>query len=93
MLRWIVDRCEGRIDARETPIGYLPNAEDIDTRDLDIDDATMRQLTTINPATWAAEMESIGEYLDGFGDRLPSEAARTAAEHCGRTGSGRLAES
>ena len=72
VLSWIIDRCEGRIDARETPIGYLPNAADIDTADLDIDSGTMQQLTTINAATWAAEMESIGEYLDGFGDRLPA---------------------
>jgi len=73
VLRWIIDRCENRIEARETPIGFLPNAEDIDTQDLDIDAKTMRSLTTINPLTWRKEMESIGEYLEGYGDRLPPE--------------------
>ncbi len=73
VLRWIIDRCENRIEARETPIGFLPNAEDIDTQDLDIDAKTMRSLTTINPITWREEMESIGEYLESYGDRLPPE--------------------
>ncbi|MCK5325320.1 MAG: phosphoenolpyruvate carboxykinase (GTP) [Woeseiaceae bacterium] len=84
VLRWIIDRCENRIDARETPIGYLPNAEDIDTQDLDIDAKTMKALTTINPLTWRDEMASIGEYLESFGERLPAalreEQQRVAAE-------------
>jgi phosphoenolpyruvate carboxykinase (GTP) len=71
VLRWIIDRCEGRAHARETPIGLLPNAEDIDTSELDIDAATMRKLTTINPVSWSQEMDAIGEYLEGFGDRVP----------------------
>ena len=72
VLRWIIDRCEGRAPARETPIGYLPNAEDIDISELDIDATTMHKLTTINPETWAQEMEAVGEYLETYGDRLPA---------------------
>jgi phosphoenolpyruvate carboxykinase (GTP) len=72
VLRWIIDRCEGRAHARETPIGYLPNAEDIDISELDIDATTMRKLTTINPITWAQEMDAVGEYLGTYGDRLPA---------------------
>jgi phosphoenolpyruvate carboxykinase (GTP) len=71
VLRWIIDRVEGRAHARETPIGLLPNAEDIDTSELDIDETTMRKLTTINPVTWSEEMEAIGEYFETFGDRTP----------------------
>ena len=33
----------------------------------------MRSLTTINPITWREEMESVGEYLESYGDRLPPE--------------------
>jgi len=73
VLRWIIDRCEGRVGARETPIGYLPNAEDIDTSDLDISAETMHQLTTINPDRWRDELASIGNYMDGYGDRVPAE--------------------
>ena len=72
VLRWIIDRCADRAHARETPIGYLPNAEDIDISDLDVDATTMHKLTTINPQTWAQEMEAVGEYLATYGDRLPA---------------------
>ncbi|MCH7829807.1 MAG: phosphoenolpyruvate carboxykinase (GTP) [Proteobacteria bacterium] len=75
VLRWIIDRCEGRVAANETPIGYLPHPVDIDTTDLDISDAAMTTLTSIDRDQWRAEMESIGEYLDTYGDRLP-EALR-----------------
>lgn len=72
VLRWIIDRCEGRVAANETPIGYLPHPVDIDTTDLDISDAAMTALTSIDRDQWRAEMESIGEYLDTYGDRLPA---------------------
>ena len=71
VLRWIIDRCEGRVEARETPIGHLPHADDIDTRDLDIDPATLESLLSVNEAQWRSEMESFGDYLASFGDRLP----------------------
>jgi phosphoenolpyruvate carboxykinase (GTP) len=70
-LRWIIERCEGRVDATETAIGYLPKSEDIDTAQLDISDETMRALTSIDKAQWLEEMSAIGEYLDSYGDRLP----------------------
>lgn len=73
VLRWIIDRCEDRVDARESPIGFLPHAEDIDTRDLDISAETMQALTTIDTEQWRAEIASVGEYLDSYGDRLPAE--------------------
>ena len=71
VLRWIIDRCENRVAANETPIGFLPNPADIDTTDLDISAATMQALTSIDRAQWRAEMESVGEYLESYGDRLP----------------------
>jgi phosphoenolpyruvate carboxykinase (GTP) len=71
VLRWIIERCEGRVDATETAIGYLPKSEDIDTAQLDISDETMLALTSIDKAQWLEEMSAIGEYLDSYGDRLP----------------------
>ncbi|MDX1480724.1 MAG: phosphoenolpyruvate carboxykinase (GTP) [Woeseiaceae bacterium] len=72
VLRWIIDRCEGRVGARDTAIGYLPRAEDIDTEGLDIDDATLQALLTVDPGPWRGEMDAIETYLDEFGDRLPA---------------------
>jgi phosphoenolpyruvate carboxykinase (GTP) len=71
VLRWIIDRCENRVAARETPIGYLPNSADIDTRDLDIAPEVMDALLTVDIGQWQQEMASVLEYLECFGERLP----------------------
>jgi len=73
VLRWIIDRCEHRIGARETPIGLLPKPEDIDVEGLDVDKDTLEALLSVDVGQWKTEMRSIGDYLDGFGDRLPPE--------------------
>ena len=71
VLRWIIDRCEGRIDADDTPIGYLPAAGSLDTNGLDIDDASMAALTAVDNESWRKEIEAVSEYLESYGDRLP----------------------
>lgn len=76
VLRWIIDRCEGRVGAKETPIGYLPTAEDLDTSGLDIDAAAIDSLLSIDNAQWRTEFEAIGEYFDEYGDRLPEDLRR-----------------
>ncbi len=84
VLRWIIDRCENRVGARETPIGYLPNEGDIDTSELDISADTMRELLSIDVEHWRTENEHFADYLDEYGDRVPAalrmEQQRLAAE-------------
>jgi len=75
VLRWIIDRCENRVGAQETPIGFLPEPDDIDTQDLDIDRESLESLLSVDGSQWQAEMEAVGEYLESFGERLP-EALR-----------------
>jgi phosphoenolpyruvate carboxykinase (GTP) len=72
VLRWIMERCEGRAEAVETPIGFLPKPSDIDTSGLDISEDTMNALLSVHVEQWQAEMDSVGEYLDSYGDRLPA---------------------
>ena len=72
VLRWIIERCENRAGAVETPIGFLPKASDIDTNGLDIPDETMNALLSVKIDQWREEMDSVGEYLDSYGDRLPA---------------------
>ncbi|MDH5620623.1 MAG: phosphoenolpyruvate carboxykinase domain-containing protein, partial [Gammaproteobacteria bacterium] len=62
---------EHRVEARETPIGYLPYPQDINTTNLDISDEVLETLTSIDRDQWRAELKSVGEYLDTYGDRLP----------------------
>jgi phosphoenolpyruvate carboxykinase (GTP) len=76
VLRWIIDRCENRVGARETPIGYLPEPDDIDTRDLDISPEVLDALLAVDATQWQQEMASVRSYLEGYGDRLPAELLR-----------------
>ena len=80
VLRWIIDRCEDRVGARETAVGHLPLPEDIDTRDLDVNRETMEALLTVNTEQWKTEMASVGEYLKSYGDRLPAELLAVQAD-------------
>jgi phosphoenolpyruvate carboxykinase (GTP) len=77
VLRWIIGRCKGEADAVETPIGYLPTPAEIDLRGLDVAPATLNQLLAVDDTQWTEEMESISEYFDGFGDRVPAELRNT----------------
>ena len=72
VMQWIIDRCEGRVDAVETPIGHLPVAADINVDGLDIDAENLAALTSIDPDQWRAEFTAVGEYLDSYGERLPT---------------------
>lgn len=72
VLEWIIDRCKGSVDATETAIGYLPTDNGINRDGLEIDQAEMDALLKVDQKGYAAEMDSIGDYLDGFGDRMPA---------------------
>ena len=73
VLNWIIDRCEGKADAVETAIGYLPKPEDIDLTDLDIDLATLKSIFDVDKETWTKEAAEIEEHFKKFGDKLPAE--------------------
>ena len=76
VLKWIIDRCEHRADARETAIGYLPHIADLDTVGLDISMQALETLTSIDHEQCRDEMISLGEYLESYGDRTPKELMR-----------------
>ena len=74
VLDWILDRCEDKVDAQETAIGYLPYAKDINIENCDIDAATLDKLLVVDKARWAAEAEEIEKYYaENFGDKMPKE--------------------
>ncbi len=76
VLDWILDRCEGVVDAVETPIGYEPKAEDINVEGLEgIDTETIRGLLTVDKNLWKEETKGIEEFYAKFGDKLPKELA------------------
>ena len=73
VLNWIIDRCEGKADAKETAIGYVPNAEDIDLTDLDFDIETLKSILEVDKDVWNKEAAEIEEHYKKFGDKLPAE--------------------
>ena len=66
MLEWILGRCSGQGQAVETPVGYMPEPKDINTQGLNMDPAVMKDLLTIHPADWKAEVENQGEFFAQF---------------------------
>ena len=73
VLNWIIDRCEGKADADETAIGYVPKPEDIDLTDLDMDIEVLKSILKVDKDVWIKEAEEIEEHYKKFGDRLPEE--------------------
>ena len=73
VLLWILNRCEGKADAVETPIGYEPKPEDIDVDGLDLDLDTIKGLLDVDVDLWKEEAKGIHEFYGKFGDKLPEE--------------------
>lgn len=73
VLSWIIDRCEGKADAVETPIGYEPKPEDINREGLDISLDTIKELLKVDVDLWKEEAKGVREFFAKFGDRLPEE--------------------
>jgi len=72
VLLWILDRCEGKVDARETAIGYLPNPEDINIEGLDVTPETMAGLLDVDNDLWKQETQGIEEFYAKVGEPLPA---------------------
>ncbi|HAO69575.1 MAG TPA: phosphoenolpyruvate carboxykinase (GTP) [Ruminococcaceae bacterium] len=73
VLMWILDRCEGKADAVETPIGYEPKPEDINLEGLNIDIETLKGLLDVDKELWKEDAAGIEEFYQKFGDKLPKE--------------------
>ncbi len=73
VLLWILARCEGKADAVESPIGYLPKPEDINIDGLDINVDTIKELLEVDKEVWLQDAEGIKEFYAQVGDRIPAE--------------------
>jgi phosphoenolpyruvate carboxykinase (GTP) len=73
VLKWVLERVTGTGDATETPIGYVPTADALDTTGLDLDADTLAQLLEVDPIAWKGEVELINGHFDFIGERLPQQ--------------------
>ena len=71
VLAWILNRCAGKAEAQETPIGNLPRANDLNLDGLKIEQSALDQLLSVNSEEWRAEAADMDQYLNEFGDRTP----------------------
>ena len=73
VLKWIVQRLTGDVGAVRTPIGYLPAPGALDTEGLDLSQADLELLLTMDAEAWKREAERMPEFFAMFGDHLPAE--------------------
>jgi len=73
VLNWILDRCEGKVDAVETEIGYVPNKADLQLEGLDLSDEVVDELLSIDIDAWKEDLANQREFFAQFGDKLPKE--------------------
>ncbi len=78
VLLWILDRCEGKVSARESEIGYLPYVKDIDIEGLENDGKEfthmmLDELLTVDKELWREDAENIESFYASIGDRLPAK--------------------
>ena len=73
VLKWIFERLQGKADAKSTPIGWLPAKGSLDVAGLDVTDAQMEALLSVDTAVWAEEAALIPPFYQKFGERLPKQ--------------------
>jgi phosphoenolpyruvate carboxykinase (GTP) len=73
VLKWILERVEGRAEAQETPIGFVPTPKSLTLDGMNISREALNELLKVNPADWGPELDGINEFLAKFGDDLPAE--------------------
>jgi phosphoenolpyruvate carboxykinase (GTP) len=70
-LKWMCDRVDGKAGAKKTPIGYLPNDNDLDLRGLNVPQENIKELLRVDEEAWKLEIPKMEKFFSQFGDRLP----------------------
>jgi phosphoenolpyruvate carboxykinase (GTP) len=80
VLKWIFERCDGKANALDTPIGKLPGPVDLDTTGLDLPAADIAKLLSVDIDGWLAEVPLIRKHFARFGDHLPEGLNREVSD-------------
>jgi phosphoenolpyruvate carboxykinase (GTP) len=74
VLKWVIDRCEGRAGRAESPIGHVPRIGDLDVAELDgVSAEQMGDLLSVKPDEWQTELEGHAKFFESLGGVLPDE--------------------
>jgi phosphoenolpyruvate carboxykinase (GTP) len=77
VLKWIFERCEGEMAAKETEIGYVPNEGGIDLSGLSLAEGAMQELLKVDLTAWKHEVGEIRKHFELFGRHLPRSLANS----------------
>ncbi len=89
VLKWIIERLEGKAEAVESPIGRVPAEGALDVEGLNISEEQLAKASAVDIDEWRAELPLIDEWFEQVGERLPSamrdelETLRTNLEAAG----------
>ncbi len=72
VLKWAIERIEGQADAVDTPIGWVPTPDALDTEGLELTDQQLSQALSVEPEEWRAELPLIEEWFAKIGEKVPS---------------------
>ena len=72
VLKYVVDRIEGKVEAVETAIGHVPAPGSLDVEGLDVTEDQLAKALAVDPEEWKAEIPQINEWFEKFGDKLPA---------------------
>lgn len=73
VLEWIINRCEEKVDAKKTPVGYVPMDKDINLEGSGVSEDTLKDLLDIDKGLWEKEVENIKDFYKMFEENLPEE--------------------
>ncbi len=80
VLKWMLDRIDGKANALDTPVGRVPRPEDLDLTGLHVSPEHLREALAVNPKEWNAELHSAGEFFTQIGSTVPEELRHRHAE-------------
>jgi phosphoenolpyruvate carboxykinase (GTP) len=73
IIKWMMDRIDNKVGARETPLGLMPETKDLDLAGLPLSEDHLRQLFSFDKDGWRREIGDIEQFYAQFGDRVPRE--------------------
>lgn len=73
VLKWIIDRVNGRTSAVESAIGWRPRYKDIDWTGLDFTEEQFESIMAIEPEAWKQELLGHQELFEKMYDKIPKE--------------------
>jgi phosphoenolpyruvate carboxykinase (GTP) len=71
VVKWVVERIDGRIDAVDTPIGRVPAVDGLDVEGLDLAPGTIEELVAVDAEAWRSEIPQLEAHYERLGERLP----------------------